>query len=52
MTEEVEVGKDYEICLTEMDDDRDVQNGIWVEITQTNHLELQQIPQKLVNRKS
>jgi len=49
---EVEVGKDFEICLTEMDEDQDVQNGIWVEIAQTNHPELQQIPQEWMDRKS
>ena len=52
VTKEVEVGKDSEICLVEMDEDKDVQNGIWVEIAQTNHPELQQIPQEWMNRKS
>ena len=49
---EIEVGDDSEVCLTEMDEDGDVQNGIGVEVSQTNHLELQQIPQKWINRKS
>ena len=35
-----------------MDEDYDMQNGIWVEIAQTNHPELQQIPQEWMNRKS
>ena len=46
------MGKDSEIRLIEMDEDRDMQNGIWVEIAQTNHPELQQIPQKRMNRES
>ena len=29
-----------------------VQYGIWVKVAQTNHLELQQIPQERMNRKS
>ena len=41
MTEEVEVGKDSEIRLIEMDKDRYVQYGVWVEIAQTDSLELQ-----------
>ena len=32
VTEEVEVGKNSKICLTEMNKDRDVQDGVWVEI--------------------
>ena len=52
MTEEVEVGKNSEICLTEMDKDGDVQDGVWVEIAQINSLELQQIPQERMNRNS
>ena len=52
MTEDVEVGKNSEICLTEMNKDRDVQDGVWVEVAQTNSLEFQQIPQEWVNRKS
>ena len=52
MTEEVEVGKDSKICLAKVDKDRDVQDGVWVEIAQTNDLELQQIPQERMNRKS
>ena len=52
MTEEVEVGKNSEICLTEMDKDRDVQDGVWVEVAQTNSLELQQIPQERMDGKS
>ena len=39
--EEVEVGKDSEICLTEIDKDRDMQDDVWVEVAQTNSLELQ-----------
>ena len=50
--EEVEVGEDSKICLTEMDEDRNVQNGIGMEVAQTNHPELQQIPQEWMNRKS
>ena len=50
--EEVEVGKDSEIRLTEMDEDRYVQYGVWVEVAQTDSLELQQIPQERVNRKT
>ena len=50
--EEVEVGKDSEIRLTEMDEDRNVQYGVWVEVAQTDSLELQQIPQEWMNRKS
>ena len=46
------MGEDSEVCLTEMDEDGDVQNGIRVEVAQTNHPELQQIPQKWMNRKS
>ena len=44
MTEEVEVGKNSEICLTEVDKNRDVQDSVWVEIAQTNSPELQQVP--------
>ena len=40
MTKEVEVGMNSEICLTEMDKDRDVQDGVWVEVAETNSLEL------------
>ena len=50
--EEVEVGKDSEIRLTEMDEDRYVQYGVWVEVSQTDSLELQQISQEWVNRKT
>ena len=32
MMEEVEVEKNSEIRLTEMDKDRDVQDGVWVEV--------------------
>ena len=32
MTKKVEVGKNSEIRLIEMDKDRDVQDGVWVEI--------------------
>ena len=35
-----------------MDEDGDVQNGIGVEVAQTNNPEFQQIPQKWMNRKS
>ena len=35
------MGEDSEICLTEMDKDLDVQNGIGMEVAQTNHPELQ-----------
>ena len=52
MTEEIEVWKDSEICLTEIDEDLYVQYGIWVEVVQTSHPELQQIPQEWMNRKS
>ena len=38
---EVEVGKNSEIRLIEMDKNRDVQDGVWVEIAQTNFSELQ-----------
>ena len=41
VTEEVEVGKNPEIRLTEMDENRDVEDGVRVEIAQTNSLELQ-----------
>ena len=41
MTKEVEMGKNSEICLIEMDKDGDVQDGVWVEIAQTKFLELQ-----------
>ena len=41
VTEEVEVGKNPEIRLIEMDKNQDVQDGVWVEIAQTNSLELQ-----------
>jgi hypothetical protein len=52
VTEEIEVGLDFEVCLTKMDVDGDVKNGIGVEVAESNHPELQQIPQKWVNRKS
>ena len=41
VTEEIEVCKDSEIRLIEIDEDRYVQYGIWVEVAQTNHPELQ-----------
>ena len=41
MMEEIEVGKNSEICLTEVDKDRNVQDGVWVEVAQTNSPELQ-----------
>ena len=41
MMEEVEVGKNSKICLTKVDEDGDVQDGVWVEIAQTDSLELQ-----------
>jgi len=46
------VWKNPQICFTEVDKDQDVQNGIWVEIAQTNYPELQQILQERMNRKS
>ena len=46
------MGKDSEICLIEMVEDRYVQYGVWVEVAQTDSLELQQIPQEWMNRKS
>ena len=52
VSEEVEVGKNSEIRLTEMDKHRDVQDGVWVEIAQINSLELQQIPQERMNMNS
>ena len=50
--EEVEVGKNPKIRLTEMDKNQDVQDGVWVEVAQSDSLELQQIPQERMNRKS
>ena len=41
VTKEVKVGKNSEIRLTEMDKDRDMQDDVWVEVAQTNSLELQ-----------
>ena len=52
MSEEVEVGKNSETCLVEMDKNQDVQDGVWVEIAQTNYPELQKIPQERMNKKS
>ena len=52
MMEEVEVGKNSEICLIEMDEDGDVQDGVWVEVAQTISPELQQIPQERMNGKT
>ena len=52
MSEEVEVRKNPQIRFVEVDKDRDVQDGVWVEIAWTNHLELQQIPQERMNMKS
>jgi len=52
VVEEVEVGMDSEIRLTEMDEDRYVQYCVWVEVAQTDSLEFQQIPQEWVNKKS
>ena len=52
MPKEVEVWKNSEIRLAEMDEFRDVQDSVWVEVAQTNILELQQIPQERMNRKS
>ena len=52
VSEEVEVWKNPQICFAEVDKDRDVQDGVWVEIAYTKCLELQQIPQKTMNRKS
>ena len=46
------MGKNFEMRLTEMDKDRDVQDGVWVEIAQTDTPELQQIPQERMNGKS
>ena len=40
MMEEVEVEKNSEICLTEMDEDGDVQDGVRMEVAQTNDPEL------------
>ena len=40
VSKEVEVGENAEIRLTEMDKNRDVQDGVWVEIAHTNSLEL------------
>ena len=40
MTEEVEVGKNFEICLTKMNENQNVQDGVWVEVAQTDSLEL------------
>ena len=52
ITKKVEVGKNFEIRLIEMDKDRDVQDSVWEEVAQTDSLELQQIPQERMNRKS
>ena len=46
VSKEVEVWKNPQIRFIEVDKDRDVQDGVWVEIAQTNHPELQQIPQE------
>ena len=45
------MGKDSEIRLTEMDEDRYVQYGVWAEVAHANSLELQQIPQEQMNMK-
>ena len=50
--EEIEVWEDSEIRLIEIDEDRYVQYGIWMEVALINHLVLQQIPQEWMNRKS
>ena len=39
--EEVEVGKNPEIRLTEMNENQNVQDGVWVEVAQTDSPELQ-----------
>ena len=41
VSEEVEVWKNPQIRFTEVDKDRDVQDGVWMEIAQTKCLELQ-----------
>jgi len=52
VSEEVEVGKNAEIRLAEMDKNRDVQDGVQKQIAHTHSPELQQIPQERMNRKS
>ena len=52
VSEEVEVGENSKIHLAEMDKNRDVQDGVWMEIAQTHSLELQKVPQERMNRKS
>ena len=49
MMKKVQVGKNSEIRLTEMDKDRHVQDSVWVEVAQTDSPELQQIPQERMN---
>ena len=48
---EVEVWKNTEKRLVEMDKDRHVQYGVGVQITEANHPKLHKIPQKGVDRK-
>ena len=49
--EEVEVRKNTEKRLVEMDKDRNMQNGVGMQITEANHPKLHKIPQKGVDRK-
>ena len=49
--EEVEVWKNTEKCLIEMDKDRNMQNGGGMQITEANRTKLHKIPQKGVDRK-
>ena len=36
MAEEIEMRKNAKISLAEMDEDRDMKNGIWAQIAKTN----------------
>ena len=52
MSKEVEVRKNPKKHLIEVNKDRDVKYSVGVEIAQTDHPKLHQIPKEWVNRKS
>ena len=52
VSEEIEMGKNAKIDLVEVDKHRNVQNSVWMEITQAYFPILQQIPQERMYRKS
>jgi hypothetical protein len=46
VAEEIKIGKNAKIGLTEMDEDRDMKDGIWAEITKADPITVDQPTEK------